>query len=1053
MQLVDPSDLKKRKICMYICPCEKKHIIINSIIMKQTFCKKVTGILFLLLLFSFSAFGQTLTVRGTVRDVSRSALVGVSILVDGTNSGTITDLDGRFSIQAPANGKLVFSYVGYKPQTVDVNGQATVNVVMEEDTKLIDEVIVIGYGTQRKESVTGSVASVKGEIVRDVPSANITQALQGRVAGVNMEQTNSKPGASMQIRIRGTRSLSASNDPLIVLDGIPFAGSIGDISTDDIRSIDILKDASATAIYGSRGANGVILITTNKGYKSETATVSYNTYFGFKNAIKYPMMNAAEFLALRKAAGKYSTLGVDEAEDVDTDWQDLYYRQGLVTNHDLAVTGGTQTANYKFGAGYYNDQAVMTGQDYTRYSIRGSLDQEIGKYFRFGFTTNNNYSIGMGSNLGLYTVLSTTPITNPYNADGSWKRVVKMPQDDQWVFSREIIEGLGDKWIDRANAFGSYNTMYAELKIPGVEGLKLRSNVGANLRMTNNGNYTGQGVFNVTVDAPSTASISNSMQTNWAVENILTYDRTFADKHNINVVALQSAEQTTYNRSHVSARDIPSDDFQYFNLGRADGTITVNPAEQHYNQSGLLSYMGRVMYAYDNRYMISATLRSDASSRLAPGYQWHTYPAVSAGWNIKNESFMQGVEFVDMLKVRAGFGQTSNQAVEPYATLGLLNTRPYNFGSDFATGYYVSQLPNSRLGWEFSETYNVGVDFGLLNNRISGSFELYRTNTKDILLSVGLPPTSGVGSYTANVGSTSNKGWELSLNGVIIENNNGWTWEAGVNMYSNKNELTSLSSGQDKDEANWWFVGHSLNVIYDYEKIGLWNETDADYQYLQTYEPGGNAGMIKVKYTGEFDANGKPVRAIGPADRQVIDLDPKLMGGFNTRVAYKGFDLSMVGAFRAGGKLISTLYAADGYLNMLTGRRNNVRVDYWTPENTGAKYPNPAGITSGDNPKYGNTLGLFDGSYLKIRTITLGYNFNKRMIRDFGISNLRVYGTIQNPFVLFSPYHSETGMDPETNSFGNENAAVTSTYKKRTLIIGTNTPSSRNFLVGLNLTF
>lgn len=543
------------------------------------------------------------------------------------------------------------------------------------------------------------------------------------------------------------------------------------------------------------------------------------------------------------------------------------------------------------------------------------------------------------------------------------------------------------------------------------------------------------------------------MQTNWAIENIVTYDRTFADKHTVNIVALQSAEQTTYNRSHASAREIPSDDFQYFNLGRADGTITINPAEQHYKQSGLLSYMGRVMYSYDNRYMISATLRSDASSVLAPGYQWHTYPAVSAGWNIRNESFMQGVDLVDMLKVRAGFGQTSNQAVEPYATLGLLNTRPYNFGSDFATGYYVSQLPNSHLGWEFSETYNFGVDFGLLNNRLSGSFELYQTNTKDILLSVGLPPTSGVGSYTANIGTTSNKGWELSLNGVIVENSNGWSWDAGVNMYSNKNELTSLSSGQLIDETNWWFVGKSLNVIYDYEKIGLWNETDPDFQYLTTYEPGGNVGMIKVKYTGEVDANGKPVRAIGPADRQVIELDPALMGGLNSRVAYKGFDLSMVGAFRVGGKLISTLYAADGYLNMLTGRRNNVRVDYWTPENTGAKYPNPAGITSGDNPKYGNTLGLFDGSYLKIRTITLGYNFNKQMIQEFGISNLRIYGTVQNPFVLFSPYHSETGMDPETNSYGNENSAVTSTYKKRTLTIGTNTPSSRNFLVGLNLTF
>lgn len=1023
--------------------------------MKQISSKKVSGILFLLLLFSFSAFGQTLTVQGTVRDVSNAALVGVSIQVQGTSTGTITDLNGRYSIAVPANGSLVFSYVGYKPQTVNVNSRTAISIVLEEDTRLIDEVIVIGYGTQRKEAVTGSVASVKGEIVRDVPAANISQALQGRVAGVTMEQTNSKPGASMQIRIRGTRSLSASNDPLVVLDGIPFAGSLGDISTDDIKSIDILKDASATAIYGSRGANGVILITTNKGLKSSAATVSYNNYYGFKNAIKYPMMNAAEFKELRKIAGRIPSNGVDEDDNVETDWQDLYYRQGIVTNHDIAVTGGTKTSNYKFGTGFYRDEAVMTGQDYTRYSFRGSLDQEIGKYFRFGFTSNNNYSVAMGNNLGLYNVLSMSPIADPYNKeDGSWKRIIRMAQDDQWLYSREVIEGLGDKWVDRNNAFGSYNTMYGEFSVPGVEGLKVRTNIGANIRFTNSGSYTGEGVFNVTATTPSTATVGNSMQTNWAIENMITFDRTFADKHNINIVALQSAEQTTYNSSRVSAKDIPSDDFQYFNLGRASGEFTINPNDQNYWQSGLMSYMGRVMYAYDNRYMISATLRSDASSRLADGYKWHTYPAISAGWNIKNESFMQDAAMIDLLKIRAGFGQTSNQSVDPYATLGLLSTRPYNFGSTFATGYYVSQLPNTRLGWEFSETTNFGVDFGMFDNRLSGSFELYRTNTKDILLSVGLPPTSGVGSYTANIGTTLNKGWELSLNGVIIDNADGWTWEAGVNMYSNENELTSLSSGQEKDEGNWWFVGKSLNVIFDYEKVGLWNTDDPDYQYLQKLEPGGNAGMIKVKYTGGYDeVTGEPKRAIGPDDRQAIELDPDLMGGFNTRVAYKGVDLSVVGAFRVGGQLVSTLYSSSGYLNMLSGRRNNVKVDYWTPENTDAKYPYPAGIIANDNPKYGSTLGLFDASYLKIRTITLGYNFNSRLIKDLGISKLRVYGTVQNPFVLFSPYNNETGMDPESNSYGDENAAVTTTYKKRTLTIGTNTPSTRNYMVGLNLTF
>ncbi len=1007
-----------------------------------------------MLLLSFWTFAQPIRVNGTVTDEDGTTMMGVNVVIQGTTIGITTDANGKYQIDADAKSTLSFSFIGYKTQDILVGNREEINIKLLPDNLQVDEVVVVGYGTQRREAVTGSVASVKGDVMREVPSSNITQALQGRVAGVDLSQTSTKPGATMQIRIRGTRSLSASNDPLIVLDGLPFAGSISDLSPDDIKSIDILKDASATAIYGSRGANGVILVTSNKGQKGAKAQISYNSYYGVKNALKYPMMNAKEFIALRKSAGKF-TNGVDEADDVNIDWQDLYYRQGIVTNHDVNITGGTEKSNYKFGVGYNRDEAVMYGQDYSRYSFRGSLDQEIGQYFKVGFTTNNNYSINMGNNLGLYGVLSMSPIANPYNADGTMKRIVKMPLDDQFVYTREIIKGLGDQWIDQAKAFGSYNTMYGEVKIPGVEGLKLHTNIGADFRMTNGGSYTGEGVFATNATTPSSATISNSLTSHWTIENLLTYDRTFAEKHQLNAVVMYSAEETKYNRSQISATDIPSDALQFYNLGHAPGDkVTINPDNQDYQVSGLISWMGRAMYSYDNRYMLSTTFRTDASSRLAEGHKWHPYYAVSAGWNIKNESFMNDVDKIDQLKLRVGYGQTSNQAVDPYATLGRLNTRPYNFGDTYSTGYFVSQLPNPNLGWEYSETMNFGLDFGLIKNRLTGTIEYYQTKTKDILLGLGLPATSGVSGYTANIGETENKGWELSLDGRILDNVDGFTWDAGINMYSNKNELTSLASGQPKDENNWWFVGYPINVVYDYEKIGLWKETDADYKYLQTLEPGGNAGMIKVKYTGEYNEDGSPKRAIGTADRQVIELDPKLMGGFNTRVAYKGFDLSIVGAFRRGGLLISTLYSSSGYLNMLSGRRGNVKVDYWTPENTGARYPKPGGIASGDNPKYGSTLGLFDASYMKIRTITLGYNFNQKWVKSIGINKLRLYGTVQNPFVLFSPYHRETGMDPESNSYGNENAAVAySSNLKRLLTIGTNTPSTRNYMIGINLTF
>lgn len=1013
--------------------------------------KRVFFALTLFLSVSFVSLSQEIRVTGKVTDTNGEPLPGVNIVVQGTTTGTITNINGEYSLSVPGDASLRFNFVGFEPIVVPVENRNVIDVVMKEDLLALDEIVVVGYGTQRKEAVTGSVASIKGEELNEVASSNVTEALQGRLPGVQMSRTSTKPGSEMQIRIRGTRSLNASNDPLIVLDGIPFAGSISDINPNTIQSVDILKDASATAIYGSRGANGVILITSKKGQKGQAAKVSYNGYYGIKTLFaEYPMMDGPDFVKLREAAGQFTNT-LDESNDINTDWQDMFYTSAMVTSHDLSIAGGGENSSYNFGIGYYKDEAVIPGQDYERFSFRGTLDQEIGEYLRLGFTSNNNYSISNGDNLSLYGLLSLSPIANPYNEDGSLKRTVQMPLDEQWVYTEETINNLGDKWIDQDKVFGSYNTLFGEVKIPGIEGLKYRLNIGLNFRTKNEGSYTGEGVFASNATTPSTATIANSLTTNWAIENLLTYDRTFADKHRLNVVALYSAEETKYNKSQVSAKDIPADHFQFYNLGRADGEITIDPADQDYEVSGLLSWMGRVMYSFDDRYMVMATIRSDGSSRLAEGHKWHTYPAVSVGWNISEETFMQDLDFINNLKLRVGYGQTSNQAVDPYKTLGLLNTRPYNFGSEFATGFYVSELPNDELGWEYSETWNYGVDFSLLGHRISGTFEYYVQKTKDILLEVNLPSTSGVSSYMANIGETQNKGFEISLNGIIIDDLNGWTWEAGINLYSNKNELVALASGQDRDESNWWFVGHPINVIYDYERIGLWQEGDP---YLDILEPGGNVGMIKVKYTGGYNEDGTPVRQIGPDDRQVIEVDPDFQGGFNTRVAYKNVDFSAVGVFQRGGTLISTLYSASGYLNMLNGRRGNVDVDYWTPENPNVRYPKPGGITSGDNPKYGSTLGYFDASYLKIRTLTLGYNFNQNNWLDkTGIDRCRVYFSVQNPFVLFSPYHKESGMDPETNSYGNENVAVTETYQPRLLTIGTNTPSTRNFLFGINLTF
>lgn len=1022
--------------------------------------------LLLSVLCFFAVLAQAQTVKGVVKDQNGDAVIGATVKVLGSRGGTVTDSKGQYSIEAPSGSILSVSYIGYLTKQIRLRGENTVDIVLMEDNTTLKDIVVIGYGTQRKESVTGSVANVSAEKLMENPSSNITQALQNRIAGVDMQQTNSQPGAEMRIRIRGQRSLTASNDPLIVLDGIPFLGQLSDINPSDIKSLDILKDASATAIYGSRGANGVIMVTTNKGSLDTPAKVTYNGYVNFKTLFnKFPMMEGEKYVQMRKLAGKY-TNGLDERDDVNTDWQDLFFENGVSHSHDITVSGGTQSGTYSFGGSYNHDEGVIPTQKFDRFTLRANIEQKIGNFVRVGLSSTNTYNTKEGTQLGVYNALNMSPITDPYNADGSLKRVVHLGSDDIFVLTKDVIKANEEQWRQDTNTLATYNSLFGEIECPWLQGLKYRVNLGLNYRGTQIGGFTGKGFNSVNEKELSSASMQNQTYKNYAVENVLSFDRTFNDKHQLNLVGMFSAEQTRYTQTHMSGRNVP-DYFQYYNIGAATQDVTVNPDWNKYWQAGLLSWMGRVMYSYDNRYMISAAVRADASSRLASGHQWHTYPALSLGWNIAREKFMENLNWIDNLKIRVGYGQTANQAIDAYTTLGSLGTTKYNFGpTGYATGYYPNALANKELGWEYSETYNYGLDFSFFNGRLSGTLEYYTMQTKDVLNKVNLPSTGGVSSYTANIGKTENKGFEASLNGIILDKKNGWTWEAGVNISLNRNKLVKLASGEGgRDEANGWFEGYPIDVLYDYEKVGLWNDNDPDWQYFQIMEPGGNEGMIKVnggRYTeAEQKAGtipeGKNVgdpRAVGPQDRQIISLEPDFVGGFNTRIAYKNIDLNIIGAFQCGGKLISTLYGGSGYLNLLTGRRGNVDVDYWTPENKGAEFPRPGGIQSGDNQKYASTLGLFDGGYLKIRNITLGYNFSGEWMNKVGISTLRLYAAVQNPFIISSSYYSMSGLDPEPNSLSNQGQFHATQIGGHALpVVGTNAPCTRNYLIGLNLSF
>ena len=933
------------------------------------------------------------------------------------------------------------SFIGYKTVEVAVNNRTTINVTLEEDREMLEETVVIGYGTAKRSDVTGSISSVNQEVLRQIPAGNITNALQGRIAGVEFRQTSNSPGATARIRIRGTRSLSASNDPLIVLDGIPFSGSLNDINTDDVKSIDVLKDASSTAIYGSRGANGVIMITTEHGQQGQPARVSFNSYASYRQWIPFPYMNTAQYTTMRDLAKKYNDTPDENRELYDTDWQAIYYEPGYALQNNLTVTGGTNGGHYSFGLSYYKEESNVPTEGFDRVNIRASIDQGIGKYFNFGFSTNMGLNRSYGNAGGAQTDL--TPMINPW-IDPALGNVphntrlegLVMPKDNNYIAkTRSLMYDVQDVNVRNNRGYSAYNSAYLEVEAPFLKGLKYRLNAGANIRLTDNGSFRGKGVLSNIPTNPASASRGHGVNTSWDLEHLLTFNRTFNDVHNISLTGMFSVERTENTSGSYSITHTGADYMQYFMMQYFEGTPSLSSS---YTDYGLMSVMGRAMYTYANKYMATVMVRSDGSSRLAEGRKWHTYPAVSVGWNISNEDFMDNVAWVDMLKLRAGYGQTSNQAVSAYSTLGRLSTSYVNMGSDMIDAYYVSSLPNTNLGWEYSETWNFGVDYALFNNRLNGTIEYYHVLTTDLLQSVSLPPTAGVGSYTANVGKTMNNGLEFTLNGTLVQHRgNGFNWTAGINFAHNHNEIVELASGQQENRGNNWYVGYPVNSFRDYVYDGIFQPDEEDARKI--LEGSGNVGMIKVKYMGDYE-NGLPTRPIGDADKIVQTYEPLLQGGFNTNMTWKGFDFNVVGGFQIGGIYHSNTHHS--YSNQLSGRRGNLVVDYWTPENTGAHWPAPGGLAEDDDsPIHQGAASRYSGTNIMINTITLGYNFaNLKGVKNIGLRNCRLYATVQNPFVIYSPFMKATGIRPMTNG---------GAYSMN----ATGTPNSINYLLGINLSF
>lgn len=1049
----------------------KKPLNKTKLILKGLFRLKawvLTGVILLgLLSITDNAFAQTNTVRGRVTNAAGEAVSGASVQVKGTTTGTTTDNAGNFTISAARGAVLVVSSVNYATREINIGTNTTVNFILTSSTDDLGEVVVIGYGTQKKKDVTGSTITVKSEVLNEIKAPNIFNQLQGRAAGVDIVSNSSQIGAGGEIRIRGNRSITGNNNPLIVVDGMVYGGSVNDINPENISTVDILKDASATAIYGSRGANGVIIITTKRGSSSKVQT-SYNGYVGMVNAIDtYRLLNGAEYAQFKAdaAAGNSTTVGANLyalrpieqanlAAGVSTDWQNLLLTTGVRTSHDLNVRGGNERTQYFFGMGYYNETGIIHDQKLERYSFNVNIDHKVSERIKVGFTSFSTLlrSNRLGTNAyGAATRLG--PLFKPYNDDGTLNF---RPASTQGVDDQQInpLTSIGNNDLIKAfqRRYQTQHNFYAEIGI--IKDLKFKTTFGFGWSQTMGSNYTGPNtVFNVNTNvANANLSSSNSEGWQYTINNSLEYNKNIGTKHKLQVLALQEVQKNHFRAQQFNGVGIPADFMQDYNWQQVN---TVTPQGGNFSESAVIGYMARAIYTFDNKYSVTATGRTDGASVLSPGNQWVTYPAISAGWNIDRESFMERVKFVSSLKLRAGYGISSNAGINPYTTLGSLGTSFYNFGqgtnigTNYVNGYTINTSPNPNLTWEKTAGLNIGVDFSLFKNRLSGTIEYYSTKTTDILLQRQLPRSNGTNSILTNVGATSSYGMEFTLSSVNVKNKQGFSWTSDLNLFFNREKIDALQNNLNRDLGNGWFVGQPVTVIFDYKKLGIWQTGEA----TQAAVYGAKPGDIKIE---DVDKN----NSINAADRQIVgNFQPTFVAGLSNRFQYKNFDLNIVMFGRFGQTVVATYLSADGggagYPFFLNSRVNQHKTDYWTPTNPSNDFPQPDAAV--DGLPFTSTLTYRDGSFIKIRTIDLGYNFSSKLLSKTGIQSLRAYVSAQNPFILWAPLVRDgLGIDPEGN--GNGNAVGTqgggaTAVAGRAITVGMGVPPTRQIIFGINVTF
>lgn len=1015
------------------------------------------------------------TVSGKITSSEdNTPIPGVSVVLKGSRSGTNTDVDGQFKIEVPDNGAvLVFSSVGFITQEVAVGARSMVDIKLEADMKALSEVVVVGYGSQKKSQTTGAISSVSAKQISEMPITNIGQAMQGRVAGVDVSQSGSKPGSTPKILIRGRRSFNAGNNPLYVVDGIPLAGDRNelmsvrpfdfvsggyeDMNPNDVASMEILKDATATAIYGARGANGVVLITTKRGESTKgKTTISYDTYVGVTDALdKIRLFSGPEFAEYMResrrgiAAGSlykdangnpvptgqvdaFADSKLFEAVELDgiaknrtTDYQDMILRQGFQQNHSVGVQGGNEKTQFYISGGFFRDKGISEGLDYTRTSLRANIDHNINSRVKVGISSYLMYSVRNGKDLNPYAfTLNQNPLGRAYDDEG---KIIFAPTNDA-LLTNPLAEIVPGAQVDERKKYRIFNSLYTEVKI--LEGLKYRINFGPDFAVERGGRFIGAQT-NARKGGDPQASIYNQFGFNWTLENIVTYNKTFAAKHNLGITALHSVQRENFEANTISVQGVPAETQQFYNVGNANAVLGVGSVLIPWT---LNSYMARINYDYADKYLLTVTARRDGSSRFGENTKYGTFPGVALGWNISNEPFMKSVSWLDLLKLRVSYGSVGNQGVAPYQTQGLLGRTIYAWDNTPAYGYRPNTIGNPDLRWESSATKNVGIDFSFIKGRVQGSLELYETNTTDLLLSDQLPASIGFNAVTRNVGETRNRGIELGVSTININAKNGFKWTTDFQFTKNTEAILSLYNGAVDDLGNKWFIGYPLSEYFDYKKAGIWqtNEADAAKSY------GSRVGQIKVQDVNGRSADGKltgqPDGKINADDRQKLGSDvPDWSGGITNRFNFKGFDLSFFIYARQGQVIISGFHRDN---NALAGRYQQMYVDYWTPNNPTNEFPQPN--KDQEFPVNNSAIIYYDGSFVKIRNINFGYTFSNNLTKKLGMESLRLFASIQQP-KIWSKYRSKyNGVDPETSD---------------TTIGSGVTPATRVSTIGLNVKF